>query len=149
MYVPAIGLSALVAGWGVRLSRSIGARPLAAAGIVVVIALSVGTHARNHVWSGRVPLWQSAVDRYPDCARAHKALGDALMVDARAEEALEHYERAREILPVYHDAHLGVAVAQTALFRYDRALQTLDAALESWPTSSRVLNAKHMRSPMS
>jgi tetratricopeptide (TPR) repeat protein len=134
--------AALAAG-GVHLARTRSLAPLlAAAGILALGLLGSATFARNQVWGGKEQLWKSAVERYPDCARPHKALADFYMEDARIGEALEHYEQAVKILPAYRDAHVGVARAQVARMDLGQAMKTVDGIIERWPDDPKAWNLK-------
>jgi Flp pilus assembly protein TadD len=139
LYFPSIGFALACAAAGTAHSWR---RAATAVGVVALVGLTLATVARNEVWGSSLALWQSAVERYPNCARAHKALADAWLAETRADLAIEHYRRATEILPTYLDAHTGIAIAQTARREYTLALATLDRVLERWPDDAKALNAK-------
>lgn len=143
LYLPSIGFAVAVAAAGLAAARRPARRQgmLATAAIALAL-LGAATLARNRVWSSPRALWSDAVARYPDCARARKALGDVYLRDLRPELALEQYSAAARLVPGYVDARVGVAVAQSAQGDYGKALRTLDEVLQRWPTAPRALNLK-------
>ena len=141
LYLSSIGVFVGLAAAGIHAARQ-WSRPVAVMGAVVLVALGAATVARNQVWSSSMALWEDAVKSRPGAARANKAVGDAYLADTRPDLALEHYERAVEILPTYLDARTGIAVAYTARREYASALATIDETLERWPNDAKTLNAK-------
>jgi len=141
LYLSSIGVFVGLAAAGLYAARQ-WPRPAMVAGVLVLGALSMATVARNQVWGSSLALWEDAVQTRPGAARAHKAVADAYLADTRPDLALEHYEKAVEILPTYLDARTGIAVAYTARREYASALTTLDETLKSWPNDAKTLNAK-------
>lgn len=144
LYLPIAGLCLALAWFGVMQARRLGqmGTPAWVAGAVVVSLLGFGTVQRNTVWESSRTLWQSAVERYPNCARAQKAHADVLLADGMPDLALEGYQRAVQILPRYRDAHVGVAVAQTARLKLNDALATLEDILAQWPNEPKAWNLR-------
>jgi Tfp pilus assembly protein PilF len=141
LYLSSIGFCVAMAAAGTWLA-SRWKRPTAVVGVMILLLLTVGTVQRNEVWGSSVALWESAVERYPSCARAHKALGDAYIAETRPDLALGHYQEAVKIFPNYLDARTGIAVAYTARRQYALALETLEETLERWPNDAKTLNAQ-------
>jgi tetratricopeptide (TPR) repeat protein len=143
LYLPAVGFCFALAAAGVALAGlPAWRRPALAAGVVALALLGLSTRQRNEVWADDMALWKSAVERYPNTARAHKGLADAYMQETRPDLAAQHYDRAVAILPVYTDAWVGKAVALTAQMRVREAMEAVDALLERQPAEPKALNLK-------
>jgi tetratricopeptide (TPR) repeat protein len=141
LYLPSIGFCAGLAAAGVALAgRPELRRAIPLVGCAALLALGTATVVRNRAWASPEALWSSAVERFPTCARAHKALGDVYLADTRPALAQRHYEEAVRILPTYLDARIGVAVAEVAQRRYALALETLEAIQARWPRAARAMN---------
>jgi len=141
LYLPQIGFDLAVAGLlvvGVR--RPELRRACIAAGVAAAVALISATVIRNEVWSTSERLWADTVRRYPGCARAHKALADQYLAGGRADAALEHYREAVRILPVYHDARVGVGSALVALGRPEEGKRAFEEVLARRPEHAKTLN---------
>jgi tetratricopeptide (TPR) repeat protein len=156
LYLPGVGLATGVAAAGLAVARLAAGRGAGAAvepahgvvsraatafGLAVLAVLTVATLSRNRVWGDGLLLWTNAAERYPNCARAHYGLGDALLMDTRPELARAEFERAIAILPNYFDARLGVALSLTAEMQLYTAKRSLEDLLEDYPTHPRALNA--------
>lgn len=143
LYLSGLGFCLAAAAGGLAVARSTRSERWAGiAGLAILALLGAGTILRNQVWGSGQELWQSAVSRYPNAARAHKALADVFLADAQPIKALEHYQEAAKILPSYRDAHVGVAVAHAAQLDLQRALAALDVILERWPNDPKAWNLK-------
>src|SRR6202034_1555791 len=83
--------------------------PIAAAS-VVALALAVRTYARNPDWQDDVSLWSSAVQAYPQNARAHYNLGTALLkTGGQIPDAIVELESAVTIAPDdFWEAHYNL-----------------------------------------
>lgn len=137
LYLSSIGVFMAMASAGIALSRTRWYKLTIAGGMVGIMLLTAATIARNEVWGSSLALWQSAVARYPSCARAQKSLADAYMT-SKPDLALDHYRKATEILPEYLEGRWGIAAAQTALQQYDAALESLKSINPEEPSSLRL-----------
>ncbi len=141
LYLPSIGFYLASASILVKALRSRRLSRTTMVGVAVLLtALAAATVRRNEAWASPESVWRSAVDRYPSCARAHKALADQYRVTGRLDEALEHYRQAVRILPAYRDAHVGVGAALMALGRTQEAVSAFQAVLHRWPEDPKTLN---------
>jgi tetratricopeptide (TPR) repeat protein len=141
LYMPGIGFCLAAASGMLWLSRQVRLRDYATAGgIVILMVLAFLTIDRNRDWGSAERLWASAAERYPGCARAHKALADEMLTEGRAEVAFDHYRRAVEILPTYKDAHIGVAASLAAQRRFQESLTAIAEVRERWPRDEKALN---------
>ena len=80
-----------------------------------------------------IDVYQQAVARYPDGARAHYRLGQVLARTGQYEEAIRHWQRTLELIPDFANAHfdLGVAFAQRAPTAVDQPANLSYADLDS------------------
>jgi tetratricopeptide (TPR) repeat protein len=135
MYLPlaavaaAVVLGASVLGKGLFSQRQGVAVGCATAGSVVVL-FSFLTIQRNQVYNSAVSIWQDAVEKCPNNFRAHYNLGNALLGEGKAQEAIGHWEQALRINPDYADAHYNLGHAlekmgrvQEAIWHYEQALR--------------------------
>jgi protein O-mannosyl-transferase len=69
--------------------------------IFVLLALSVGTFARNNVWNSRVEVWEKVTKMYPDHFRGWLGLGREYVASGERDvsKIIRCYERALEIEP--------------------------------------------------
>lgn len=82
--------------------------------------------------------------RPTECGCERQAYGDFLASVGRMEEAVEQYERARDMRPLAPFSNLRFAQALYVVGRNDEADQVLGSTLELWPdaTSLRLLRIK-------
>ena len=141
IYLPSVGL----AGCAVSIIRAVSreyssthpitGKALPAAVGLVCLTLAARTYARNLDWHDDLTLWTSTVSSYPQSARAHNNLGNALsLVPGRLPNAIVELETALRIRPDYAEAHynLGNAFAHTP-GRLDEAIDEFRAALRFPP----------------
>jgi tetratricopeptide (TPR) repeat protein len=89
-------------------------------------------------------LKQALSVRPTECGCERQAYGDFLASVGRMEEAVEEYERARDMRPLAPFSNLRFAQALYVVGRNDEADRVLAATLELWPdaTSLRLLKMK-------
>lgn len=102
-----------------------------------VILITVGaifcvmSVCRNDKYASAIVLWQDTVEKRPGNSRAHNDLGNALIAAGRAEEAIPHFQRAREISGDKDaDANNNLGIALAALNRIEEASVCFLRALE-------------------
>jgi protein O-mannosyl-transferase len=121
IYLPSIGLAGCAVmgvdfvarrlSHGPPLRRRISSIALA----ILCLAFAARTYARNFDWYDARSLWTSAVSAYPNDAKAHMNLGNALLsIPGRLSEAIAEYETALRIDSNYAEVHnnLGTALSQ-------------------------------------
>jgi protein O-mannosyl-transferase len=114
IYLPSIALAgcAVVALQFLRRTKPVAMQTAVA---LICLALAARTYARNFDWHDGVTLWTSAVQAYPETARAHNNLGFSLLhVPGRLSDAIIEFQSAVGIRPDYAEAHynLGNALLQ-------------------------------------
>ena len=96
-------------------------------------------------YSDREALLRRSLDARPtECGCERQAYGDFLVSVGRLGEAVEQYERARDMRPLAPFSNLRLAQALYMVDRDDEADRVLNSAVELWPdaTSLRLLTIK-------
>ena len=122
IFFPYVGL-ALASSWaaasGLRalLRRGApGAHTLAAVlALALIAAHGVGTYQRNKVWKSGETLWRDVTLKSPQNGRGLMNYGLTLMREGRLEQALDHYERAAELMPNYTVLEINLGIVKSAL----------------------------------
>lgn len=129
MYLP---LAAVVAGLVGLAHRALGPR---ASLITVAAAILLGgaTFARNRDYRDAVTLWTETVKQRPQNARAHAALGAALLEQGRLAPAVASLESSLRLDPNSSEAHNNLATALQDLNRPQDAITHYAAALRLRP----------------
>jgi tetratricopeptide (TPR) repeat protein len=109
-------------------------RNVAMLGLVVIpLALSLATCARNRVWQTETRLWEDAVRKAPRNARAQNALGYAYINENLFDKAIEHLQIAVRLNPVYADAHDNLGLAYSAKGMTVKAMEHIQIAMRLRP----------------
>ncbi len=97
LYLPSLAFFALLVPLGQTLRVRMPEGTLAGVALLLLIwgGLSV---ARLEAWAGPYPLWKSAAEAYPRCARAHFGWGNAAQQLGRSAEAVETLGIAIDLL---------------------------------------------------
>ena len=122
MYLPAVGLVALVALALARVPRV----AFLALATMIVVAFGARTWVRNPDWASDVTLWRAAVVAEPSSAKAHHALAEALYdadaTHANLELVMAEAQRAVAILnPLPDDRNFFQAFRQAGAYHLDKA----------------------------
>lgn len=100
-YLPAVGLSLLIAG---ALSRIPFRRTIGAAVIAVAVLLAGATWARCAVWHDAMRLWDDVLAKQPNAALAYQNRGVAKAAVGDHRGAIADYDAAIRLSPSYADA---------------------------------------------
>jgi len=111
LYLGSIGLAGCAVAAFRLLDKRTSRQLLRGATVVVCLAFTARTYARNLDWRDEYHLWASAVKVSPAAARAHDNLGITLTNMGRVPEAIAEFETALRIFPGYADAHFNFGVA--------------------------------------
>jgi tetratricopeptide (TPR) repeat protein len=131
-YLPQIGLYLLLA-WAVSESCAGWRHRRVVLGSLSAIISSVlifCAHAQTSYWRNSETLWMHALDCTSDNAVAHSALGNALLEEGRADEAILHCQKALQLIPDYVDAHNDLGCALLEKERVDEAIEQFQKALQ-------------------
>ncbi|MEW6468022.1 MAG: tetratricopeptide repeat protein [Bacteroidota bacterium] len=82
--------------------------------LVFLVAHTFGVRTRNKVWSSGESLWYDVTIKSPNNARGLMNYGNALMQKARFAEALDYYNRAKQLWPFYPYIYINLGVLHGA-----------------------------------
>lgn len=129
MYLP---LAILVTLGAMGLARCAG-RAFLPVAATVVATWGVLTVQRNHDYRSVVAIWADTAAKRPENARAHYALGTALLHDNRPAEAIPPLERAVALDPAFPGACSNLGTALSAVGRDADAARYYEQALKQNP----------------
>ncbi len=140
VYLPALGLSLIVAEQWVRLRGWLEHRPSArrvawSMALVTIASLAGLTVVRNRAWSDPLMLWQEAAVRAPKTFASHFFLAEELRRRDRCEEAIHAYQRATDLMPDEPSTPLQMGLCLAKLGRYEEAFVMFRRTLELDPQS--------------
>ncbi len=117
LYLPSVGAAAAVTAGMAFLAEKLQSRhrhaltAFLAGGIVVVITLAAAAFSRNIVWQSEIALWENAVERHPEAARALSMLGIQYGAVGRRSDAINAYRKAIAAKPAFAEAHVNLGSA--------------------------------------
>jgi protein O-mannosyl-transferase len=131
-YLPLIGLFIMIvwaaADWAG--ARHLSTKLLAAAGLAILLALSVVTHIQLSYWHDDLTLWAHALAVTQNNFVAENNLASALIQQGRTDEAISHFRAASALEPQDATSQLNLGIyaqehgdLQQAAARYDYVLQ--------------------------
>ena len=132
MYLPLVSVVLS----GTLLLLRLGKKGMVVAASLVPL-LMFGTVRRNTDYQSALALWSDTVQKLPTNARAHNDLANALFDDGRAEEALEHFQKAISLDPKSAINYYNMANALVSLKRPDEAAEAFRTTI--------LLNPKHAK----
>jgi hypothetical protein len=139
LYVAAIGLLFMAgAGFGKALDhpgRGL-QRALFGGLAALLLVCSALTVRRNAEWRDPLTVWSSALEKYPDSARANTQVASEYLKMDRVEDALALAKRAVEISPDVIEARLVLTKAYSQSGLYEDALEQARAAVDIDPLST-------------
>ena len=134
MYLPAIGISIIVA-WGATdlLANWSARRLLQLAAAAVLVALTVGTRIQVGYWRDSGALYEHGLAVTKENFVMHNNYGDFLRRNGRAAEAIPHLQESIRIRDNYPIAHRNLANALLADNRLPEAVKQFDKVIEMRP----------------
>jgi Flp pilus assembly protein TadD len=134
MYLPLAGVVVLVVLTGYILFERWSARR---AGLIlvaaVIIVLGLLTLQRNRDYRSGVSIWQKVLEVAPDNARAHNSIGNALKLEGKHSEAINHYQQAIRLKPTDASAYNNLGGVLLAKGRLDEAADYFQQAVRLMP----------------
>jgi tetratricopeptide (TPR) repeat protein len=106
--------------------------------VVVVLAFSAATYARNTVWQSQVSLWEDTVRKAPDNSFGHFYLGKAYREAGYLEKAIEAYKDCIELQPNAYWAHIDLAQIYLINGMADKSLKHYNTVIELIPDNEIV-----------
>jgi tetratricopeptide (TPR) repeat protein len=141
LYLPGIGIIALVvcgSAIGVRSLSPRVAGPAALAGILALALLGALTTERSARFKNPETLYRDVVAKFPNSWAGHYSLGANLGATGRPEEAIAHLERALQLNPNFPSIRGYLAVVYSQVGRYDEALGLYAEALDQNPRNEEI-----------
>lgn len=134
LYLPIIGLLAIVGMWLFKLSEKAKFRQTVYIFFAaVLIILSIRTIVRNIDWKNEDNLWIATGKTSPSSPNTHNNLGDVYGRQGDKLAALREFQRAIELKPNYGDAYHNLANTYMELGQTDKALENYQNALKFNP----------------
>jgi tetratricopeptide (TPR) repeat protein len=131
-YIPLIGISIVVA-WGMA---EIGNRFLVFAAAIAGCAWCVVAWSQVAYWRNTVSLFERAVDVTRDNWVAQNALGQALLAQGRAADAIPHLRDSVRLRPRFPEARTNLGAALSKVGNFDGAAAEYRAAVELQPENA-------------
>jgi tetratricopeptide (TPR) repeat protein len=131
-YVASVGLIALFAGAVSSYADTwqLGRNMRCALSALLLLVLGALTWHQTRIYQNVEILWRDTLEKNPQSWMAHNNLGNALLREGKAGDAIGHFEQALQIKPDYPPAHgnLGIALVQVgrlpeAMAQYEEALR--------------------------
>ncbi len=145
LYLPLAALAVLAA-LGLRVWLG---RPFFWAVASLALALGAVTYARNLDYHNGLHLWQDSAAKRPDIARSHDNFGISLINAGRFQEAVQEFQTAIKLRPIYPDCenNLGNALAslgqnEEAAKHYLLAIPRLSRAVDRAEALYNLANAE-------
>ncbi len=101
--------------------------------LTLLTVLGTLTWRQSSMYADVKTLYETTIDRNPDCWMAELNLGACLADEKKFTEAIPHYQRALAIRPGYVKAIRSLGVAAAALGRTDEAIARYHEALKIKP----------------
>ena len=131
VYLPALGIIALVAALVVRAAESLRTPALVYGFAVIVLpALALLTWRQAGMYTDMETLWRKTLAKNPDCWMAHNNLGLLLRNQGHIEESMEHFHKAIQIKPNYCEALDNLGVALTSKGQFDEAIENYRQSIQ-------------------
>lgn len=131
-YLPNLGLATLCS-WllWIFLPKKLGEQSAYIIVFILLVALSITTWRHNQMWRDPIALWQHNVTQSPNKSRGWITLGKHLLQEGKPKEGIEALQRSTEVGPLTVETALNLVVAYKMLGEYDRALASIEEALQS------------------
>jgi tetratricopeptide (TPR) repeat protein len=132
MYLPSVGVfSALTVIIFMVINRwKAYARLITVMLVVIIVALTGSTYARNSVWKDELTLWQDVVNKSPNKVRGYLNLGRGYSLQGYFDEAIKQFRLVLKFDPTYSKAYYNLGhilqkqgLTDSAVRHYQKAVQ--------------------------
>jgi tetratricopeptide (TPR) repeat protein len=106
----------------------------------IVCALAVLTWRQSQMYADSITLYQTTLNRNPDCWMAHFNLAWDLTKTGRQEEAIDHYREVINLRPKYVEAYNNLGRVLIDAGQIPAAIKELEAVLSLQPDHHSALN---------
>ena len=141
-YIPLIGVFIMLI-WGItQAAHTLQLKKawLIAAGICLLLTMTVLTRQQLRHWHNSATLFQHAVESTENNHLAHSNLGIFLLRSGNLDQAIDHFRKALEIAPRFAPAHANLGAALRRKGIVDEAVNHLLKALEIRPDIPEAYN---------
>ncbi len=107
---------------------------------LLLVAMIICTRIQVRHWHNSLTLFSHTLDVTEDNYNIHSNYGLALMVNDRSEEAVEHFEKALQIKPIYFHAQRNMAEAYLLMGKTEQAVDCWYKTLQLSPDEPTALN---------
>ena len=141
VYLPSLGIIALVVALVVRMAESLH-KPAVVCGFAAIVLplFAVLTWRQAGTFTDAETLWRATLARNPDCWIAHTILGSLLREQGNIEEALEHHHRAIQINPNSFEVLINLGTTLATKGQTDEAIVCFRKAIQIEPNSSKAFS---------
>jgi len=104
--------------------------------IIIVIILanySIAAYQRNFIWKDDFSLWDDVVEKSPNKARAHNAIGMYYYKKQKPDEAIPFFQQSLFLRPEYGIGHNNLGLCFLAKGRIDQAIEEFKLAIKTKP----------------
>jgi len=141
VYLPSVGLlTAITAALFAVAARFKKVMGLSLILVLITLAFTAATYARNAIWKDDASLWEDVVRKSPNKVRPHNYLGEIYSRQGRPDEAIREYQIVLSLNYDYDFAHnnLGIVYAQQG--RLDEAAKEFQEVLRLKPGNAHAHN---------
>jgi protein O-mannosyl-transferase len=132
-YIAIISVLAIGAAALISLTHQLPQWITIAVGAVPILCCGVLTWQETDIYRDPITLFQTTVDRNPNCVLAHNKLGLLLTAAGKTQDAYSHFERATALQPNRSNAHYSLALTLAKQGRKTEAIEQYRLAEQEDP----------------
>lgn len=99
----------------------------------LVLVFGAATYQRNLIWTNELSLWEDVVEKSPNKARAHNAIGMYYYKRRMPDEAIPFFQQSLFLRPGYGIGHNNLGLCFLAKGRIDQAIEEFKQAIKAKP----------------
>jgi tetratricopeptide (TPR) repeat protein len=141
-YIPYIGLLIMIAFSGhlLFLNLRLNKYFITSAFVLSIAAMTTVTQYNLKFWKNNVTLLTHTVKVTTNNVVAHNNLGDALRLEKKYAQAIEHFEQAIALRPLDVQAYNNIGIAYSNLGDFEKAINFYQQAIQLDPTAAETYN---------